>query len=165
MRATLSDISQYEAPPGGYTDRLGFLTPSEQRAEQLCEEERYFSLYNNDVEEEMHQGNFINLLYLLHSISFYITFTEEELKRLHKQRSSTYGQVPFSYDKKNDNEDIKPVDEQKEEEPDEVFVPHPKFYIPPDIELVCLPLFHSNRKKITKYILYYFLIIARHNET
>lgn len=56
MRATLSDISSYEAPPGGYTDRLGFLTPSEQRAEQLCEEERYFSLYNNDVEEEIHQG-------------------------------------------------------------------------------------------------------------
>lgn len=56
MRATLPDLSQYEAPPGGYTDRLGFLSAAEQRAEQLCEEERYASLYNNDVEEEMYQG-------------------------------------------------------------------------------------------------------------
>lgn len=60
------------------------------------------------------------------------------MKRLHKQRSSTYGQVPFSYDQKKNEADSKPVDEQKEEEPDEVFVAHQKFYIPPDIELVIL---------------------------
>lgn len=55
VRATLGDLQQYEAPVGGYTNRLDCLTPAEQRAEQLCEEERYFSLYNND-EEEICQG-------------------------------------------------------------------------------------------------------------
>lgn len=55
VRATLSEIKEYEAPPGGY-DRMAFLSPMEQRAEQLCEEERYFSLYNNDFEEELYKG-------------------------------------------------------------------------------------------------------------
>lgn len=59
VRANLTDLSIYEAPAGGYTNRIGDLTPAEQRAEQLCEEERYFSLYNNDLDEEMYQGNLI----------------------------------------------------------------------------------------------------------
>lgn len=58
MRATLSDLQPYEAPAGGYTNRLDYLTPAEQRAEQLCEEERYRSLYDNDVDEELYRGNF-----------------------------------------------------------------------------------------------------------
>lgn len=56
VRANLTDLSIYEAPPGGYTNRIGDLTSAEQRAEQLCEEERYFSLYNNDLDEEMYHG-------------------------------------------------------------------------------------------------------------
>lgn len=56
MRATLSDLQPYEAPSGGYTNRLDYLTPAEQRAEQLCEEERYRSLYDNDVDEELYRG-------------------------------------------------------------------------------------------------------------
>lgn len=56
MRAALTDISQYEAPAGGYDNRLECLSSEEQRAEQLCEHERYFSLYNNDVEEELYKG-------------------------------------------------------------------------------------------------------------
>lgn len=56
VRATLSDISQYEAPPGGYDNRMDYLSPAEQKAEQLCEQERYHSLYNNDVEEEIYKG-------------------------------------------------------------------------------------------------------------
>lgn len=56
VRAELSDVSQFEAPPGGYDNRMDYLSPAEQRAEQLCEEERYFSLYNNDFEEELYKG-------------------------------------------------------------------------------------------------------------
>lgn len=56
VRATLSDITQYEAPQGGYTNRLECLSAAEQKAEQLCEEERYYSLYHNEMEEEMYQG-------------------------------------------------------------------------------------------------------------
>lgn len=56
VRATLSDLTPYEAPPGGYSNRLEGLTPAEQKAEQLCEEERYYSLYRNEIEEEVYQG-------------------------------------------------------------------------------------------------------------
>lgn len=56
MRAALTDLCQYEAPPGGYDNRFEHLTPAEQKAEQLCEQERYYSLYHNDVEEEIYQG-------------------------------------------------------------------------------------------------------------
>lgn len=59
VRAALTDISQYEAPAGGYDNRLDYLSSEEQRAEQLCEHERYFSLYNNDVEEELYKGKSI----------------------------------------------------------------------------------------------------------
>lgn len=50
------DISQYEPPPGGFQNRLECLSSPERKAEQLCEQERYYSLYNNDVEEEFYQG-------------------------------------------------------------------------------------------------------------
>lgn len=56
MRATLNDLKMYEAPPGGYTNRLDYLSAAEQKAEQLCEEERYYSLYHNEREEEYQQG-------------------------------------------------------------------------------------------------------------
>lgn len=55
-RGALHDLAPYEPPPGGYQNRLEGLTAAEQKAEQLCEEERYYSLYNNEVEEEMYQG-------------------------------------------------------------------------------------------------------------
>lgn len=35
---------------------MDYLSPAEQKAEQLCEQERYYSLYNNDVEEEIYKG-------------------------------------------------------------------------------------------------------------
>lgn len=56
VRAALTDIGQHEPPPGGYDNRLDYLNAAEQKAELLCEEERYFSLYNNDIEEELYQG-------------------------------------------------------------------------------------------------------------
>lgn len=56
VRAELNDVSQYEPPPGGYDNRLAYLSAAEQRAEQLCEEERYYSLFNNDFEEDLYKG-------------------------------------------------------------------------------------------------------------
>lgn len=56
VRGALMDISQYEPPPGGFQNRLECLSSPERKAEQLCEQERYYSLYNNDVEEEFYQG-------------------------------------------------------------------------------------------------------------
>lgn len=60
-RGALHDLSQHEPPIGGYGNRLDCLAPAEQRAEQLCEEERYYSLYANEVEEEIYQGETLDL--------------------------------------------------------------------------------------------------------
>ncbi|XP_059622143.1 protein suppressor of white apricot isoform X2 [Phlebotomus argentipes] len=113
VRATLNDLKVYEAPPGGYTNRLDYLSPAEQRAEQLCEEERYFSLYHNEREEDFNQ--------------------EEELKRL---QSSSYAQVGFNYDAPAAAAGPEKQSSVEEEEVDEVaFEPSPNFPIPTDIEL------------------------------
>jgi hypothetical protein len=37
-------------------NRLKFLSPAEQQAEMMAEKERYYSLYTNEVEEEMYKG-------------------------------------------------------------------------------------------------------------
>ncbi|XP_065365952.1 protein suppressor of white apricot [Calliphora vicina] len=79
VRGALYDLTPYEPPPGGYGNRLDYLTAEEQRAEQLCEEERYLFLYSN--EEDV------------------ITKQEEELKRLQQETNgSSYSQVGFAYD-------------------------------------------------------------------
>ncbi|KAH8259948.1 hypothetical protein KR044_005172 [Drosophila immigrans] len=79
VRGALCELASYEAPPGGYGNRLEYLTADEQRAEQLCEEERYLFLYNNEEELRLQQ--------------------EEDLKRLQQETSgSSYSQVDFQYD-------------------------------------------------------------------
>ncbi|XP_017965340.1 protein suppressor of white apricot isoform X4 [Drosophila navojoa] len=79
VRGALCDLSTYEAPPGGYGNRLEYLSADEQRAEQLCEEERYLFLYNNEEELRLQQ--------------------EEDLKRLQQETSGgNYSQVDFHYD-------------------------------------------------------------------
>lgn len=121
----MSDIAAHEAP-AAYADQLATLTPAERRAEQLCEQERYHSLYNNDVEEEMYK--------------------DEALKRLHRERSATYGQVPFDYAAR--APDAQPsehgdgaasgmdVPEDAAGELEEPFVVNVRFYVPPTIATV-----------------------------
>ncbi|KAI9589135.1 protein suppressor of white apricot [Glossina fuscipes] len=80
VRGALYDLTPYEPPPGGYGNRLDYLTPEEQRAEQLCEEERYLFLYNDELD--------------------FITNQEEELKRLQQETNGAgYSQVDFAYDR------------------------------------------------------------------
>lgn len=55
------DLTPYEPPPGGYGNRLDYLTAEEQRAEQLCEEERYLFLYNNEEDVITKQGKLANI--------------------------------------------------------------------------------------------------------
>jgi hypothetical protein len=55
VRATLSDITPFEAS-NSYINRLDGLSQAEKEAEMLAEEERYYSLYRNEVEEEMYKG-------------------------------------------------------------------------------------------------------------
>jgi hypothetical protein len=35
---------------------MDYLSPAEQQAEMMAEKERYFSLYTNEVEEELYKG-------------------------------------------------------------------------------------------------------------
>lgn len=45
----------------------------------------------------------------------------------------------FSYDQSSTAEEsTKAEDQYKDEPPDEVYVPHPRFYIPPNIDIVSL---------------------------
>lgn len=55
VRATISDITPYEAISQTFT-RFDGLSEAEKQAEMLAEEERYYSLYRNEVEEEMYKG-------------------------------------------------------------------------------------------------------------
>ncbi|CAD7086754.1 unnamed protein product [Hermetia illucens] len=131
VRAALSDLSQYEPPPGGYTNRLECLTPAEQRAEQLCEEERYYSLYHNEEEEQMYQ--------------------EEELKRLHQEASAAYGSVQFDYNNQKSEKESK-NDEEKSEEADEAFAPPQNLVIPPNIVTPETMKLHAIIEKTAKFI-------------
>ena len=56
MRGALYDLKPHEPPPGGYGNRLDYLSAEEQRAEMLCEEERYLFLYHNEEEHILQQG-------------------------------------------------------------------------------------------------------------
>lgn len=54
VRATLE--SAPVEPHDNYISRLAHLTPAEQQAEMMAEKERYYSLYINEVEEELYKG-------------------------------------------------------------------------------------------------------------
>lgn len=119
------------------------MSPAEQRAEQLCEEERYFSLYNNDFEEELYKGIYYNKknyslpIFLMHAWNIFENAVEENQKR----SISTYGQIGFNYDESSSplqsSANEKAENEVKDETPDEIYTPHPRFYVPPNMELVC----------------------------
>lgn len=54
VRATL-ESAPCEADDS-FMNRLKSLSPAEQQAEQMAEKERYYSLYTNEVEEELYKG-------------------------------------------------------------------------------------------------------------
>uniref|UniRef100_A0A4Y0BPN9 SURP motif domain-containing protein n=1 Tax=Anopheles funestus TaxID=62324 RepID=A0A4Y0BPN9_ANOFN len=131
-RGALHDLSPYEPPPGGYQDRLLGLTAAEQKAEQLCEEERYYSLYNNEVEEEMYQ--------------------EEARKR----ETQLGNQVPFNYDAPVPQEgaSVATVEERTsaDEQDDDPYKIPKGFEIPPDIRLPETMKEHAIIEKTAKFI-------------
>lgn len=62
-RGALGDLRIYEPPTGGFDQRT-ILTEEELKIEQLCDEERYRSLYHNDEEESTYHGNYMFLTQL-----------------------------------------------------------------------------------------------------
>ncbi|ETN63198.1 hypothetical protein AND_005095 [Anopheles darlingi] len=131
-RGALHDLAPYEPPPGGYRDRLEGLTAAEQKAEQLCEEERYYSLYRNEVEEEIAQ--------------------EESLKRQLKLGT----EIPFDYDAPpQDGATVATVEQRSasgNEQDDDPYVPLANFEIPSDIPLPDTMKEHAIIEKTAKFI-------------
>lgn len=58
-----------------------------------------------------------------------------------KRSTSGYGQIGFNYDESSspsqNSGNEKTENEAKDETQDEAYVPHPRFYIPPNMVLVC----------------------------
>lgn len=135
-RGALHDLSQHEPPIGGYGNRVDCLAPAEQRAEQLCEEERYYSLYANEVEEEIYQ--------------------EEAAKR----QALSGAEIAFDYDAAPaDGAAIGPVTaesagagEDDENSSDPPFEAPSGFEIPPDLELPETMKEHAIIEKTAKFI-------------
>ncbi|XP_012266372.2 splicing factor, suppressor of white-apricot homolog isoform X2 [Athalia rosae] len=138
-RGALGDLRVHEPPPGGF-DLRQVLTEDERKVEQMCDEERYRSLYNNDAEETMYH--------------------EEEMKRLHQALGSEnpYGQVAYNYNEDSnsqtaggeDTQSPKPSEGSQEEE-DRAFVPPPELEIP---EGMVLPETQKLNAIITKTALF-----------
>ncbi|XP_023288289.1 splicing factor, suppressor of white-apricot homolog isoform X2 [Orussus abietinus] len=135
-RGALGDLRIYEPPTGGF-DLRTILTEDELKVEQLCDEERYKSLYNNDAEEA-----------ICH---------EEEMKRLHQALDSenTYSQVGYNYQEENSQkgeESQSPKQsEGSQEEEDQAFVVPPELNVP---EGMILPETHKLNAIITKTALF-----------
>ncbi|XP_075158346.1 suppressor of white-apricot [Haematobia irritans] len=135
VRGALYDLTPYEPPPGGYENRLDCLTADEQRAEQLCEEERYLFLYKNEEDVTTKQ--------------------EEELKRLKQETNGGgYSQVGFSYDQSQPIGPIREEDTQSPtcEEPEQLFqLPH-NFEVPLTMELPETMKQHAIIEKTARFI-------------
>ncbi|KZC11692.1 Protein suppressor of white apricot [Dufourea novaeangliae] len=121
-RGALGDLRIYEPPPGGFDQRT-ILTEEELKVEQLCDEERYRSLYNNDIDDSVYH--------------------EEEMKRLHQALDSenTYSQVAYNYNEDGNGSKIacedsqSPKQSEESQEEDQAFVPPPNLEIPEGIQL------------------------------
>ncbi|XP_028045733.1 splicing factor, suppressor of white-apricot homolog isoform X2 [Monomorium pharaonis] len=141
-RGALADLGIYEPPPGGFDQRT-ILTEEELKVEQLCDVERYQSLYKNDVEESMYH--------------------EEEIKRLHQalDSESSYNQVGYNYNEdenghKASGEDSQsPKQSEGSQEEDQAFVPPPELEIP---EGMILP----ETQKLNAIIVKTALFISQH---
>ncbi|XP_055914562.1 protein suppressor of white apricot [Eupeodes corollae] len=135
VRGAIYDLAPYEPPPGGYGNRLDYLSSEEQRAEQLCEEERYLYLYRNEQDEILYQ--------------------EEELKRLQQESGddSTYNQVQFNYDTPlGPNRDENPSEFGADNEPDKVFLLPKNFEVPTSIQLPETMKQHAIVEKTARFI-------------
>ncbi|XP_073830297.1 suppressor of white-apricot isoform X2 [Musca autumnalis] len=133
VRGALYDLTPYE--PRGYENRLDYLSAEEQRAEQLCEEERYMFLYKN--EEDI------------------ITKQEEELKRLKQETNGGgYSQVCHTYDEP--KQTVPSRDEFSNspscEEPEQIFQLPCNFHVPSDMHLPETMKQHAIIEKTARFI-------------
>lgn len=164
-RGALGDLRIHEPPAGGFDQRI-ILTEDELKVEQLCDEERYRSLYNNDAEDSMYHGMFrlhvfkafnidrcstSELIYNLESLTILTYYSalfhfvsEEEMKRLHQALDSenSYTQVGYNYNEDENNSKLACEDSQSpkqsegSQEEDQAFVPPADLEIPEGMTVV-----------------------------
>lgn len=127
VRGALSDPVQFEPPSGGYRDRLEGLTPAERKAEELCEEERYYDLFHNDVDEELYQED--------------------------SNSGSNGAKIAFNYDGDGTSGPKGPDEEESQDGLDfEPFVPPEGFFIPTTMEVPENMKQHAVIEKTAKFI-------------
>lgn len=80
-RGALGDLRIYESPTGGFDQRT-ILTEDELKVEQLCDEERYRSLYNNETEDAMHHGKQIMIVRHLCLLSLCLLWKKSTVKHI-----------------------------------------------------------------------------------
>ncbi|KAG5673545.1 hypothetical protein PVAND_003585 [Polypedilum vanderplanki] len=140
VRTTLSEIAPYECS-SSVLNRFDGLSAAEQQAELLAEKERYFSLYINEVEEELYK--------------------EEEIKR--QTSTSGYNQVQFSYDDDDDNaknkigpkesSDVPQDNENDDNDSDDTpFTPAENLKIPSNIKIPTTVKLNQIIEKTAKFI-------------
>lgn len=111
-RGTLSDLKSCEANREGYdTTRWLGLNESERKVEQLCDEERYYSLTSNEEEE--------------------LLYKEEELKR---QKANEF-QYNYEDSPKIEDDSSSQSSFPTVEQDDRPFVPRPELDVPADISI------------------------------
>uniref|UniRef100_A0A336KXG7 CSON001017 protein n=1 Tax=Culicoides sonorensis TaxID=179676 RepID=A0A336KXG7_CULSO len=127
VRGALSDPAKFEPPPGGYNDRLEGLTPAERKAEELCEEERYYDLFHNDVNEELYQDQDSN-------------------------SESNGAKIAFNYDGDTQTGPKPDDDDTQDGLESEPFVAPEGFYIPPKMDVPDNMKQHAVIEKTAKFI-------------
>jgi hypothetical protein len=152
VRATISEIAPYEATSQTF-NRLDGLSEAEKQAEMLAEEERYYSLYRNEVEEELYKGKKNELIEKIMNNTL-IKIIEEQLKR-EATAASAYNQVAFNYDQPQDVEEpIGPKAQPTETDNDDEtpFVPNEKLNLPSDMEIPPTEKLNQIIEKTAKFI-------------
>lgn len=122
-------MSSCEASREGY-DAMRWLglSDAERRIEQLCDEERYYSLYTNEEEEELYKGNYGVFFCFLNCYN--LCCVEEEQKRL-QQKSNEF---QYSYEGEREEGPQPKVEVASVEE--RPFTPPPELDVPADIAIV-----------------------------
>uniref|UniRef100_A0A1B0G9T7 SURP motif domain-containing protein n=1 Tax=Glossina morsitans morsitans TaxID=37546 RepID=A0A1B0G9T7_GLOMM len=166
VRGALYDLTPYEPPPGGYGNRLDYLTPEEQRAEQLCEEERYLFLYNDELDFITNQGKLVltdghEFRIVLHCCCYMQDIVYDIVN---ETNGAGYSQVDFAYDRQSmqtestlitshgqSREEYMPSPTNEESEQQAFQKPH-NFEVPAHIQLPETMKQHAIIEKTARFI-------------
>lgn len=146
VRATLE--SAPVEPHDNYINRLDYLPPAEQQAEMMAEKERYYSLYINEVEEELYKGMDGNTVIGNRVIASMHFILEEQMKR----EKTDYNQIAFNYDEIGPKEPSATVSQEPDENDTTPFTPSVKLDLPVDMGIPSTLKLNQIIEKTAKFI-------------